>query len=77
MELNPKHPVTNEMRDQWHKIAAILMYKFKQVSVEITDKEIEEFMNCGTTNIVIKPKDRVLKIWLVDDKQALRLSEET
>lgn len=76
MELNPNHPVTKEVHQQWYKIAALLMFKMGKVSVEITSKEIEEFMNSGTTNIVIKPKDKVIQLWLVDDVQALKLSEE-
>ncbi len=78
MELNPKHPVVNEMRDQWHKIAAILLWKMagKGGFVDISDKDIEAFMASGTSNIVIKPKDKTLSVWLVDDTTALRLSEE-
>ena len=76
MELNPNHPVTKEMRDHWHKIAAILMVKFKVTSVEITIKDIENLMNCGTSNIVFKPDGDILRVWLVDDITALKLSEE-
>ena len=76
MELNPKHPVTSQMHDQWHKIAAILLVKFKQKSVDITPADIDALMKCGTSNIVIKAEGETLRVWLVDDTTALRLSEE-
>lgn len=76
MELNPKHPVTNQMREQWHKIAVLLMIKFKQTSVEITSEEIENLQTCGKSNICVKVDGDNIKIWLVDDTTALRLSEE-
>lgn len=30
-ELNPDHPVTHGMREQWHKLLAILLYKYRDV----------------------------------------------
>lgn len=75
MELNPDHPVTKKVHHEWHKIAALLMAKFKQTSVEITEEDVRAFANCGTTNIVIKA-GKTIKLSLVDDVTALRLSEE-
>lgn len=40
MELNPNHPVTQQVHDSWHKIAAILMQKFGKSAVEITHADI-------------------------------------
>lgn len=73
MELNQK---AAEMRSEWHKIAAILMVKFKQTSVDITIEDIDALMTCGTSNIVFKPDGDKLRVFLVDDVTALRLSEE-
>lgn len=40
-ELNPNHPVTSAMRDQWHKLAAILMHKHGLTHVVITSEDME------------------------------------
>lgn len=40
MELNPNHPVTQQVHDSWHKIAAILMQKFGMYAVEITEADV-------------------------------------
>ncbi len=40
MELNPNHPVTQEVHDHWHKICAILMMRFGVDAVEITEADV-------------------------------------
>jgi hypothetical protein len=40
MELNPEHPVTKSMHDQWHKIVALVMQKLGSVEVVITSDDI-------------------------------------
>lgn len=76
MELNPKHPVTEKMRSEWHKIAALLLYKSGATSCTISVADLEDFTASGIANIVVKPVGDVLHISLVDDITALRLSEE-
>lgn len=49
-ELNPNHPVTTEIREQWYKLCAILMSKFGQTAVEITQADIDQFL---TENMAI------------------------
>lgn len=39
MELNPNHPTTAALRDQWHKIAAIFLHKLGG-EVLLTEKDI-------------------------------------
>ncbi|MDP1795900.1 MAG: hypothetical protein Q8K78_00385 [Planctomycetaceae bacterium] len=43
MELNPNHAVTQELREHWHKIAALLMWKLRQSKVTITIEDIGVF----------------------------------
>jgi hypothetical protein len=43
-ELNPNHPVANEMREQWHKLLAITMWKYDVDRLVITSDEIDRFM---------------------------------
>lgn len=39
-ELNPNHPVTQQVHEHWHKIAAIMMQKLGQSAVEITEADV-------------------------------------
>ena len=41
MEINPDHQVTQAMRDQWMKICAIIIHKYKLDPVEITVEDIK------------------------------------
>lgn len=40
MEINPNHPVTNAMHDQWHKVAALLVLKYGGGHVVITASDL-------------------------------------
>lgn len=75
-ELNPNHPVTAEMHDSWHKLCAMVMFKFGVRHVEITAEEIESFASSGACNIVLHPKGDVLTVFLVSDAEAERLARE-
>lgn len=39
-EINPNHPVTRLLRDNWHAVVAVLMVKFKVTEVEITTDDL-------------------------------------
>jgi hypothetical protein len=73
-ELNPNHPVTVEIREQWYKLCAILMMKFDKIAVEITQKDIESL----TDDLVIAADARggrfVLR--LMDRKEGERLARK-
>jgi hypothetical protein len=43
MEMNPDHPVTKEVHDHWHKIAALVMWKLGQSKVTITNEDADTF----------------------------------
>ncbi len=75
-ELNPNHGVTAEMRHQWYKIAALLMFKLGANKVEITSNDIEKFNRSDLRNIVAHPVDRVLTLELVGEAEALRLVKQ-
>ena len=82
-ELNPQHPVTREMREQYHKLLAIAMWKFGLGdSIEITSDDIERFVAAhpGGINVTIEPvrtvddpQGKTMKIRVVDDVEAKRL----
>ena len=74
-ELNPNHPTTIAMRDQWHKIAALMMLKFGVKKVEFTEADIEKFSR-ASLNIAVGEFGGVLQVWLVGDAEAESLARQ-
>jgi hypothetical protein len=75
-ELNPNHPVTVEIREQWHKLLAVLMHKFGLTEVEITVDDLLTLEKSGLMNITAHPKGDVITLRLVSDAEAARLARE-
>jgi hypothetical protein len=75
MEINPHHPVTQEMREQWHKIVALIMAKLKINHIEITVEDMETFGD-GTKAVTIEPKGDVLHVRLVTMEEGMRLARK-
>jgi hypothetical protein len=75
-ELNPNHPVTRELREQWYKLCAILLWKSGATEVQITSDDIDGFMKSGLANITMHPKDDVITLGLVSDAETVRLSRK-
>lgn len=74
-ELNPDHPVTNEMREQWHKIVALLMMQRGETEVEITLQEIQAMtLAVEPQAVVIEEKGDRLLLRLVSMAEAQRLA---
>jgi len=73
MEINPHHPTTKAVHDEWHKIAAILMGKFKTRHVVLTIADIDSIAG---ENIAIQELPDGLHVRLVDDKEASRLAKQ-
>ena len=71
--MNPNHPVTRELHDQWHKLCAALMVKFDLTSVDITSADVERLATCGRANITMRPHGNVITLMLVSDAQAAEL----
>lgn len=40
-ELNPEHPVTSALHEQWHKLCMILMDRLGESEILITEDEIK------------------------------------
>jgi hypothetical protein len=77
MELNPNHKVTRQARDQWHKIAALIMVKQNLTELPITPADVAK-LAAGNVNIVLDARGEaatgILTIRLVDDKTAADLA---
>lgn len=74
-ELNPNHPVVVETRDQWHKLAAILMQKMGRVEVEIFPRDVENLGN-NQKGIVIDCRGGKFVLRLVPMQEGERLARE-
>lgn len=75
-ELNPNHPVTRQVHDQWHKICALLMMKMGVTQVVITENDIAQLKRDSGVNIMICPskKDNTITVELMDDATSIRLA---
>jgi len=74
--MNPNHPVVQEMREQWYKIAAILLRRLGGEAI-ITDDEIAAFASASKHNIVIDTRGNTnLRLSLVDDEKARELARK-
>ncbi len=77
-ELNPNHPVTNEMREQYHKLLAFAMWKVGMTELVVTSEDLTRFVedHPGGINIAVEPKGQVLKVRIVDDVEGARLARK-
>lgn len=76
MELNPNHPVTSSMHDQWHKIVALLMRKFNLNHVELSEGEVMAFAESGSGAVTIRERDGAIHLDLISWEEAERLARE-
>ena len=79
MELNPNHPVTQEVSGQWHKFLAVLMLKLGHNHLVISPADIEDFMQSGFGAVTVKDGehgDGCLHFRLVSMAEAERLARE-
>ena len=76
MELNPNHPVTQAMHDQWHVIAAILVIKYGEDGdhIVITDEDIKAMQQ--NSFVVIQELRDGVHLRLVDSETGHRLARE-
>lgn len=77
-ELNPNHPVTREMHEQWHKICILLMRKMGVREVVISVDEVvrmaEDDEGCAIT---IRADDfRGIILQIVSPGEAERLARK-
>jgi hypothetical protein len=71
MELNPEHPVTQEMRGQWHKLLAIVMSKLGHARIELTMSDLAAFPGSACT-IVCHFHAETIEIILADNAELAR-----
>lgn len=57
-EINPEHPVTSSLRGHWHKIAALLLFKWGQRVVVIRKRDIEDFTRTWGDDAAVLAHDK-------------------
>ena len=75
-ELNPDHPVTRAAHDNWHKILAVLMHKLALTQTEISIDDIQRFAGSEYAAVVLREKNGVMYLSLVNARDAERLARE-
>jgi hypothetical protein len=76
MEANPNHPVTKEIHDHWHKIAALMMWKMGKTRYVITPEDVSRAFKADL-NITVRFDDEIgVILTLVDSKEAERLVQK-
>lgn len=73
-ELNPNHPVTQQVREQWHKLCALVLFKTGATEIKITSSDIERLRESGMANITVRPEGDVITLSFVSDSEAARLA---
>lgn len=74
MEVNPNHPTTQAVHDQWHKIAALVMRKLGATHVLITADDVRKMV--GGNFIVVQELPDGLHVRMVDERTAMKLARE-
>lgn len=72
-EMNPNHPVTRAVSDQWHKLAALLVNKAGgHVVIGASD-----FYDLGTDkSIVVQELPDGIHLTIIDNQQAMLLAAQ-
>jgi len=74
MELNPNHPTTQAVHEQWHKLAGILMHKLGLDHVVITLADLQRIPS--NQFIAVQELSDGLHLWFVDEKTAQKLARK-
>lgn len=70
--LNPNHPTTRQIADQWHKLAALAVAKAGG-HIVITMDDLQQFAP-GELNITVQELDDGIHLRIVGRKEAERLA---
>ncbi len=74
--LNPNHPVTRIVNDQWHKIVDLLMKRFGQTEVTFTEADVATLEEDGGCGVVFHAKKDSIVIRLVSQEEGEKIARE-
>ena len=74
MEINPEHPVTKAVHDDWHKIVAILLHKLGIQEIAITANDIDKLMRAfpDMPTVILRAEGEILRLQLVSLEEGKR-----
>lgn len=74
MEINPDHPVTKAIHNDWHKIVALLLHKFGVQQVTFTSHDMEHLVAAfpDMPTVIIREQSGKLIVRLVSLAAAQR-----
>lgn len=73
-EVNPNNPMTQAMRDEWSKIAALLMHKLGESDVTLT---VEDLETAPPLFIAVQGVEGGLRVRLLDEEEARELAKRS
>lgn len=76
MEMNPNHPTTHAVRDQWHKIAMLLVLMMGERKVVIPADMVSNLADVDGAAITIKFTDAGIHLEIVAAEEADRLAHQ-
>lgn len=84
VELNPNHPVTAGLHDNWHKLLLLVLFKYRDVLPkdvvivrEDLDKLLAEFEGRGMPTIFAHDRSDGLHLRVIDEEEGVRLAHES
>ena len=73
-EINPNHPMTKQMRENWHKIVALLLMKLTAgEGATITTQDLQR-LAARDVAVAVKDTPEGLNVFIVDTEEARRLA---
>jgi hypothetical protein len=84
MEINPDNPVTQAVRDQWHKLLGLVIWKYGGKELPevpmITGADVEAFAKAfegrGMPTILAHDRADGLRLRLIDEEEGRRIAHE-
>lgn len=73
-EINPNHPMTAAVHDQWHKLCAVLVQKLADGHAVITLRDLQ-LMSPGTC-ITVQETIHGIELRLVTEEEGMRLARQ-
>lgn len=68
-EVNPHHPVTEALHDQWHSICMALLLRLKEKEIVLTVQDIQAMCASGYTAIIAHEKHDGLHLILATKEE--------
>lgn len=73
MELNPNHPVTQMVSENWHKIVALLMQHYGLDTFEITEAALNR-LGMSDKSICLDARNNRCVVRLIPAQEAVKLA---